>query len=173
MQVFPTYVVVVLVWMVACPEPTRDSAPLRIESIHSSTARFTVQRAVWAAAQRLACPQCANVLSDFRDAGGRTIRARLDLLGETPGHYLRRITFREAVDHRCHDPEKLAFTSVGSPEVFICSTQFWRKYQEDPRYIEAVIIHEMMHTLGLGENPPSSSEISARVRKRCWSSDCE
>jgi hypothetical protein len=105
--------------------------------------------------------------------GGRTIRARLDLLGETPGHYLTRVTFREAVDHRCHDPTRLAFTFVGSLEVFICGTQFWRKYQEDSRYVEALIIHEMMHTLGLGENPPSPDEINARVRKCCWSSDCE
>jgi hypothetical protein len=33
------------------------------------------------------------------------------------------------------------------------------------------MIHEMMHTMGLGENPPSSIEISTRVLKRCWSAD--
>ena len=30
----------------------------------------------------------------------------------------------------------------------------------NPPYIEAVIIHEMTHTLGLRENPPSSLEIN-------------
>ena len=173
MRVFSTSVLVVLVWMVVRPGSTQDSPPLLVDSIHSPTARFAVQRAVWVAMQRLACPQCEKVLSDFHDAGGRTIRQRLDLLGETPGRYLTRITFREAVDHRCHDPRRLAFTSVGSPEVFICGTQFWRKYQEDPGYVEAVIIHEMMHTLGLRENPPSSTEINDRVWKRCRSSDCD
>ena len=37
----------------------------------------------------------------------------------------------------------------------------------NPTYVEALVIHEMMHTLGLGENPPSSLEINARVLKRC------
>jgi hypothetical protein len=30
-----------------------------------------------------------------------------------------------------------------------------------------MVIHEMLHTLGLGENPPSTFEITARVRDRC------
>jgi hypothetical protein len=28
-------------------------------------------------------------------------------------------------------------------------------------------IHEMLHTLGLGENPPTTSEITRRVEMRC------
>jgi len=149
-----------LVWTVAGAGSAQESAPLFIDSIHSSTARFAVQRAVSDAVQRLECPECRKVLSDFRDAGGRTIQARLDALAETPGRYLRRITFREAVDHRCDDPKRLAFTFVGSPEVFICGTQFWRKYQEDPRYVAALMIHEMMHTW-LG------GEASEQQRNQC------
>jgi hypothetical protein len=34
--------------------------------------------------------------------------------------------------------------------------------------MRAVIIHEMLHSLGLGENPPSSKEITLRVMQRCW-----
>jgi hypothetical protein len=30
-----------------------------------------------------------------------------------------------------------------------------------------MIIHEMMHTLGLGENPPTTFEITERVMARC------
>jgi len=30
-------------------------------------------------------------------------------------------------------------------------------------------IHEMLHTLGLRENPPSSDAINVQVRKRCGS----
>jgi hypothetical protein len=30
-----------------------------------------------------------------------------------------------------------------------------------------MVIHEMLHTLGLGEDPPSSFEITERVRRRC------
>jgi hypothetical protein len=32
---------------------------------------------------------------------------------------------------------------------------------------ENALIHEMLHTLGLGENPPSSPEITKRVNERC------
>ena len=28
------------------------------------------------------------------------------------------------------------------------------------------MIHELLHSLGLGENPPSSDHITARVRER-------
>ena len=47
-------------------------------------------------------------VSDFRDASGRTIQMRLDLLEETPRSYLTRIAFREALDRRCQDSAKLA-----------------------------------------------------------------
>jgi hypothetical protein len=38
-----------------------------------------------------------------------------------------------------------------------------------PEEAEAALIHEMLHTLGLGENPPRSRDITARVRARCGS----
>jgi hypothetical protein len=34
-------------------------------------------------------------------------------------------------------------------------------------YVVASFIHEILHTLGLGENPPSSREITKRVIARC------
>ena len=37
----------------------------------------------------------------------------------------------------------------------------------NPREAEAMIIHELLHTLGLGENPPTSIEITRRVESRC------
>jgi hypothetical protein len=30
-----------------------------------------------------------------------------------------------------------------------------------------MVIHEMLHSLGLGENPPSSREITKQVTARC------
>jgi hypothetical protein len=32
---------------------------------------------------------------------------------------------------------------------------------------EIAVIHEALHTLGLGENPPDSREITRRVAERC------
>jgi hypothetical protein len=37
----------------------------------------------------------------------------------------------------------------------------------DPGYAAVIVIHEALHTLGLPENPPTSEEITARVRERC------
>jgi len=39
--------------------------------------------------------------------------------------------------------------------------------RNDPAYAEMILIHELLHTLGLGENPPTSLEITARVTERC------
>jgi hypothetical protein len=36
-----------------------------------------------------------------------------------------------------------------------------------PYEAEVCLIHDMLHTLGLGENPPTSSEITQRVKRRC------
>ena len=33
--------------------------------------------------------------------------------------------------------------------------------------LATVVIHEELHSLGLGENPPSSQEITRRVESRC------
>ena len=62
----------------------------------------------------------------------------------------------------------LAFTSRGSRVIYLCGRDFMRTAQRTPEDGRAVVIHEMLHSLGLGENPPSSREITRRVRERCW-----
>jgi hypothetical protein len=165
---FPMFVLVASASIESRRAVPQDVTPLLTE-IHNPTTRFALERAARAALERLERPECRKIFSDFRDASGRTIQENLDLLGETPGSYLAQITFREGLDRRrCKDPAVLAVTSVGGREVFVCSPQFWQVYRNDPSRVEALLIHEMMHTLGLGENPPSSTEINTRVRKRCW-----
>jgi hypothetical protein len=149
MRVFPTFVLVVSVSMASGEGFAQDKAPLFTNSLHSATARFALERAMREALQRLERPKCAKVLSDFRDASARTIQGRLDLLSETPRSYLMHLTFREAFDRRCQDSVTLAFTYLGSREVFICGTHFWKAYRRNPSHVEALIIHEMMHTLVL------------------------
>jgi len=51
--------------------------------------------------------------------------------------------------------------------VYICERRFSDLARRRQAMAEAIIIHEMMHTLGLGENPPTSQEITARVMRRC------
>ena len=163
-----TYVLVVWVAVPSLMHQPHESGSSVAVAIHDPRARFILERATKAAAEKLARPECQRVLSDFRDATGHTIQENLDRIGLSPRQYLARLTFREALDRRCRQSERLAFTSVWQREVFICGTQLWDMYRIDPAHVEALVIHEMMHTLGLGENPPSSLEISARVLERCW-----
>jgi len=39
--------------------------------------------------------------------------------------------------------------------------------RSEPGVAESLVIHEVLHTLGLGENPPASVEITRRVEARC------
>ena len=51
--------------------------------------------------------------------------------------------------------------------VYVCGRAFKKLADRNPVMAQAVVIHEALHTLGLGENPPSSTEITARVLARC------
>jgi hypothetical protein len=51
--------------------------------------------------------------------------------------------------------------------VRVCAGELKRLNPQQPEYVVATLIHEILHTLGLGENPPSSREITARVLSRC------
>ena len=65
-------------------------------------------------------------------------------------------------------------TVPGSLPVFVCPTgvghnngRFAGIQVQEPAVAEYMVIHEFLHTLGLGENPPTSFEITAQVRERC------
>jgi len=60
----------------------------------------------------------------------------------------------------------LGATNAGSRVIYLCP-RFAEMEWKDPRYAEAIVIHEMLHSLGLGENPPSSWEITTKVLKSC------
>ena len=62
----------------------------------------------------------------------------------------------------------LAFTGQGHRVVYLCRERFEREWRAgESRFAEIVLIHEMLHTLGLGENPPSSQAITNHVLRRC------
>jgi hypothetical protein len=45
--------------------------------------------------------------------------------------------------------------------------QFWETYRSNPIHVEVIVVHEMMNTLGLGENPPTATQINEQVLRRC------
>ncbi len=128
----------------------------------------SLRQVIGRVARRLASPACQQVLSDFTDPAGRLLRSRLDELGLTPEAYLNWLFFYDgSSSSRCSRPGVAAFTFPGSRVIFVCPRQFHFESRRDPFWTEALIIHEVLHSLGLGENPPSSREITARVVSRC------
>ena len=59
----------------------------------------------------------------------------------------------------CRSGRAEAFTTMGIPRVYGCPS-FVEKQVATPA-ADSIVIHDMLHTLGLGENPPTSREITA------------
>jgi hypothetical protein len=126
------------------------------------------RRALRGASKRLAEPTCRLVFSEFQDGRGLPLSEKLGELGVSPEDYLRLVIFHDAAGSRqCGKPGVLAFTTRNSRIVYLCGRDFERAERRDPREMQVTIIHEMLHSLGLGENPPSPREISARILQRC------
>jgi len=118
------------------------------------------------AVARLADPACAGILSDYRDASGLTLRQRLDSLCPGRGDRLRVYLYDGAHQRGCQKGHRLAFAEPGSTVVYVCP-RFVEEQRQDPEAAPAVIIHELLHVLGLEEAEHSSEAISRQVRRRC------
>jgi hypothetical protein len=126
-----------------------------------------ITQAFHGAIRRLETPACQQIFTDFTDSQGRTLRENLESL--TPVEYLVQLTIRDGEiprgSGRCASPGAAAFTVDGAA-VFVCGRNF---HSQKPSRREHALIHEMLHTLGLRENPPSSAEITRQVEARCGS----
>ncbi|HET7295415.1 MAG TPA: hypothetical protein VFM88_23570 [Vicinamibacteria bacterium] len=144
-----------------------EAVPFRVRMPYIETAQ-AVRRVLGAADGRLARSTCQEVLTDFRDGSTRTLKDALDANGVSARDYLRWILFvQDRGSRACKVKGTVAVTEPGSRVVFICPRAFLEMAQTDPERAEATVIHEMLHSLGLGENPPSSKEITERVLRRC------
>jgi hypothetical protein len=134
-----------------------------------SDVEWALAQARGLAEQKLSNPACRQVFEDFADEEGRPLDEKLlDLSLDGPTYLRERVLYYSGQGRSpCAERERIAFTSPGSAVVFVCSTQFVEKTHKDPGLAAALLIHEELHTLGLGENPPSSKEITARVIARC------
>jgi hypothetical protein len=142
---------------------------LRQVRVGRSRDAFAVARAIEGAARHLESRRCSDLLTYFRDADGRTLAEVLSAEGVTARGHLRRLLFYSGEEQpRCQGGSPVvAWTVPGSRVVFVCPTGFRKGYDADPFRLEAVILHEMLHSLGLGENPPTSEEITSRVMAVC------
>lgn len=136
--------------------------------IRDPVTRDATRRALEGAARWLGTARCARLFSEFRDVNGQSLDERLRQLQSTPVDYLRLVYFQDGERHHtCQRDGVLAFTEVGSRVVYVCGRDFARAWNREPREIQATLIHEMLHSLGLGENPPTPRDISYRVQQLC------
>ena len=124
-----------------------------------------LKRARQGARERLADPQCLAVLADFESVNGGRLDLVLRASGRTAQEQLDLMVFESGLGRPlCDRRLSLAFTRIHSPVVSICLRPFTLLRRREQ---EAVLIHEMLHSLGLGENPPESVAITEQVLKRC------
>ena len=125
-------------------------------------------RSLRSAAEWLTAPRCQSVFGEFHDARGLPLTAKLHELNISPSGYLRTIFVLDGGQHpTCRKDGILAFTVRGSPSIFLCGRDFERFARRNPGEAVVTIIHELLHSLGLGERPPAPQEITYRVRQRC------
>jgi hypothetical protein len=115
----------------------------------------------------LAEPGCGSVLTDFHDQHGRPLTDHLVTLDVDIRTYVTLIVFIDDSRHPHCASGAVAFTEPGGRVVRLCVDRLKEAWARDRTFTLAVVIHELLHTLGLGENPPSSSEITKRVLARC------
>ena len=122
----------------------------------------------WARArarERLGRPDCQAVLAEFESVNGGRLDLVLRSTGRTAQEQLDLLVFQSGLGRPlCDHGASLAFTQIGSSAVSVCLRAFTLLR---PQEQDAVLIHEMLHSLGLGENPPESVAITAQVLKRC------
>jgi hypothetical protein len=157
--------VVALAALLLAAAPARPASP--IDKPLSMFDGGQVERARQAAMVRLRTSECQRVLSDFSDTAGRPLAANLERRGVTPDAYLETLEFSDGSSHpACANGIAFMVTSVYRPGVLVCKG-FVKAVFAERRLAEAVMIHEMLHTLGLSENPPTSQEITQQVLRRC------
>ncbi len=144
-----------------------EAAPAFIRIDQPQTVR-TLRWAINGAHEWLGNPDCQQVFSDFKDLSGTLLSDVLAERGESGQGHLERLFFYDGSRRGiCAGRGAAAMTQPGSHVVFICPAGF-QEIAREPRKARLIVIHELLHTLGLGEDPPSGREITARVHERCW-----
>ncbi len=152
-------------YLAQSPQNGRHAARILLQG----RARAVVDSAVDGALRRLATESCQRVLQDFRDASTQTLEARLKVLDRTVAEYVADVYFVDGDDStQCRlNDATVAFTEPGSRVIHICARRFAEELTRRPDTGEILIIHELLHSLGLGENPPTATHITAQVGFRC------
>ncbi len=140
--------------------------------IEDAFTRGAVEWALTGASLWLATERCRGVFSEFRYTQGRPLTERLETFGVDAQTYLTFLLFRDGSGTApCADDMTFAVTTPRGRVVFVCGRRLERVWRASATRAQAVVIHEMLHSLGLGENPPASHEITERVLTLCDTTD--
>ena len=129
--------------------------------------RQAASKALALAWERLAQPDCDAVLTKFNDRAGRPLADHLAGLSVDLQTYLTMLVFIDGSREAPCVTGTFAFTAPGTRVIRLCVEALKRTWFQDQEHTVANFIHEVLHTLGLGENPPSSAEITRRVETAC------
>jgi hypothetical protein len=134
----------------------------------TGAAGTTVGAALRGAMRRLARPECQRLFNDFTDRAGRELTVSLAASADSPADLLAALYFVDGDDTiRCRAGGMTgAFTRPGSRVIHVCGHRFVQ-FAGNTKGGEMLLIHELLHALGLGENPPTSQRITHAVLSRC------
>ena len=118
------------------------------------------------AMRRLRSAECRKVLEDFRDGEGHLLSVRLGRFALPADEYLGRLALRDGRSRPLCREGAYLLSTPGAGRILVCP-RFMDKAWRDRGGAEVYLIHEMLHTLGLGEDPPSPWQISRQVARRC------
>jgi hypothetical protein len=135
----------------------------------SGAGRVWVQQALERAIQRVQQPGCRQLFSDFSDPAGVPLSARLHDAGVTPEDYLMQwmVFLDGSTAPQCRLRDTAAFTERRGRIVYVCASRVVGPSLSSSGSGEIILIHEMLHSLGLSENPPTPDEITTQVIARC------
>jgi hypothetical protein len=129
------------------------TGPKYLSSQHRPSDRQKVHKE----ASRHACARFERLIPVERDFPNEHVIGR-----NTPSP---RPRSRREPEVSCQD--RLAYTAPGSTVVFVCGHAVQREWTANRKQLVVTVIHEVLHTLRLGESA-SSPEIDRQVRKRCY-----
>ncbi len=161
-------VVILLAQVVPAVDLRAQQPDLRRIRTRTGVDTAAVLLALLGAQRKLQSAECRSILTEFRDEEGRPLDERLASLDVQPVTYVNLLVILDGDGKdggdACRRSGAMALTSPGSRVVRVCGGAF-RAQSAGLR--ENTIIHEMLHSLGLGENPPTSTEINETVWRRC------
>jgi len=114
-------------------------------------------------------PSCGRIFEEFLDSRtGRPLAASLSGTGLDAVTYFESLTFVDGTGTApCLRDSIHAYTTIGGSTIHVCPAQLLALQKHDRMAASSTLLHEALHTLGLGENPPLPSEITHRIREHC------